>query len=75
MKNIEQYVIKKITQNPMLWMFYIVGLFGLVSFIGRVIKASATSTNMAVFGIVLSVISFICMFTTLMFYKKHSLAK
>lgn len=66
---------KNISDAPVLWLFYIVGFFCLVCFIGMGIKAFATTIFMALFGLTLSIISFISILSTLRFYKKHIFSK
>lgn len=74
MKKIEQILVAKISQAPMLWMFCIVSILFSLSFIGMGIKTLTTTMSMALFGISLVIFSIICMTVVLSFYAKHGLA-
>lgn len=75
MKNIEQILVKKIKQTPMLWAFYIVAFLCSLCFIGVGVKTFAATTGMALLGCSLSIASFVFMYGTLKLYIKHDLVK
>ncbi|OIH12024.1 hypothetical protein A7M79_00605 [Acinetobacter baumannii] len=75
MKKIEKVMVEKISKAPLVWMFNIVAFFGVLCWVGVGIKTFATSMGMAVFGLVLSIISFIGMYLLVRFFIKHDLAR
>ncbi|EOZ8645373.1 hypothetical protein ACQWTT_001124 [Acinetobacter baumannii] len=75
MKNIQQIMINKITNAPLLWMIYIVSLCSIICLAGLIIQNSTRSLIIALSGLSLTIISGVCLGLALSFYRKHDLFK
>lgn len=74
MNNIEQFILKKISHAPMLWMCVIVSMLGLLCLFGAGLTVFATSISFSSLGYTFVIISSILIYAVLRFYIKHDLA-
>lgn len=74
MTKVEQLLVAKISQAPVLWMFCITAVLFILSFIGVGIQTFSTTTSIGLLGIALTIFCIICMVMVLTFYSKHGLA-
>lgn len=75
MKDIEEKIVARISDTPVLWLFWIVGFFGLFGGSGMILYESSTSKNLALTGIVMIFTSFVVIYAALRLYIKYDLAK